>query len=147
LDLPERPVPHGASVRAAVVLLGGHDGEHGRRGLVLVPTLFQLRLQQLRLRPAVPVDLGGGRAAERGARQVELPALGGVGRGGHDGRQRGFKQDGEGDRLLLDLGSALLDVADEIAVVAVVRGVQDTQVVAAVLTVKFNTESVKKWVF
>jgi hypothetical protein len=47
----------------------------------------------------------------------------------------------------LDLGSALLDVADEIAVVAVVRGVQDTQVVAAVLTVKFNTESVKKWVF
>jgi hypothetical protein len=77
-------------------------------------------------------DLRGRGAASAGAGEVNGSPLRGGGGGGKNTRRRGLEEDGETDLLGVEQGPAArgLDHAAEVAVVPVVGGVLNAQVVA-----------------
>ena len=144
VGLRDGPVPHGAPVRGAIVLLPGHKVEHGRACLGAGGAGGVERLHDLGV--PVPGDGGGRGAAHTGAAQVERLALGhrlpGGGEAGLARRQQHHQLHRHGVQLVA--GAALHLPALEVAVVPLVGRALDPQVISPKLWLVIDTENKKK---
>ena len=141
VGLGDGPVPHGAPVRGVIVLLPGHEGEHGGAGLGAGGAGDVERLQLLVV--SVPGDGGGRGPAHAGAGQVERLALGdclpGGGEAGLAGGQQHHQLHRHGVQLVTR--AALHLPALEVAVVSLVGRALDPQVISPKLWLVINTEN------
>ena len=140
VGLRDGPVPHGAPVRGVIVLLPGHEVEHGGAGLGAGGAGDVERLQLLVV--PVPGDGGGRGAAHAGAGQVERLALGHGLAGGGEAGLAGGQQHHQLHRHRVQLvpGAALHLPALEVAVVSLVGRALDPQVISAKLWLVIHTE-------
>lgn len=145
----EGAIPNGAPERGSVVGLGRHQVEDGSGRFVPILASEDRRVQQLTRSHAIPFDLRRRGPSEGRAGQVDRPSFG-------RSRSRYFnlwsrrrKENGQVERFGVkdSAGAAFLDSALELAVVAVVGGVRDPEIVSAGVWMVIHPEIVKKKCF